>query len=63
MCFFKFALQPKEILVPSSNFVFTGVKFTPGCLKNKGRKNRPRLRCQKIKEGQNSIRLKRKLNT
>lgn len=58
MCFFKFALQPKEILISSSNLIFTGVKFTTGCLKTKSRKNRLRLEYQNKK-----FRFRRKLST
>ena len=34
VCFFKFFFQPKEILITSPNFKFTGVKFPRRCLSN-----------------------------
>lgn len=59
MCFFKFALQPKEILISSSNFILTGVKFTTGCLKTKSRKNQAEIRISEKK----SFKFRRKLST
>lgn len=39
VCFFKFSLQPKEILVTSPDFKFTRVKFPTRCLQKVGENN------------------------
>jgi hypothetical protein len=47
VCFFKFSLQPKEILITSPHFKFTGVEFPTRCLKKAGENNSPRNTRQK----------------